>query len=151
MSIKNLKTFLMEDDPVFQNIVENELRKKGVSDIQVFDNANKFMDAIKQGPDFVVLDFSLQDLNGLDVLKYVKKHRRRAYVVMFSTLKDPQVIEQCLKNGAKDFLDKGDESSFDKMDQHLKNASKRKSMFRMVIGVLIIAIIAVILLLTMNP
>lgn len=151
MSIKNLKTFLMEDDPVFQEIVENELKKRGVKDILVFDNANKFMDSIKKGPDFVVLDFSLRDLNGLDILKHIKKHRRRAYIVMFSTLKDPNVIEQCLENGAADFLDKGDSASFEKIGEHLKKASKRKTMFRVIVGIVLIAIVALILLFTMTP
>lgn len=58
------------------------------------------------GPDVVVLDISMPHLNGIDVLREIRKEDRSTVIVMFTADPSALVREVCLGAGANFFLDK---------------------------------------------
>ena len=60
----------------------------------------------EQAFDLILLDIMMPEVNGYDVLRYLKKDAdlRHIPVVMLSALDDMQSVVQCIKLGAEDYL-----------------------------------------------
>jgi len=59
----------------------------------------------KESPNLIILDMVLPDMNGIDVLKKVKKAKKTP-VIMLSGKDAPQLIESAKEVGVDDFLPK---------------------------------------------
>ena len=57
-------------------------------------------------PRLVLLDFTLGGLNGLDVLKHIKKDYPKTDVVMLTAVEDEMVEQKCLEEGAISYIHK---------------------------------------------
>jgi two-component system, NarL family, response regulator DegU len=57
-------------------------------------------------PDLVLLDLSLPDLPGLDVVRSLKASKSPAQVVIFSAHEEPELIDAALRGGASAFITK---------------------------------------------
>ena len=64
----------------------------------------KFMD--RKDFDLVFLDIKLPDLNGLDVLKQIKKTCPEVKVIVITAFGSPEARQEALDRGASAFLDK---------------------------------------------
>jgi DNA-binding NarL/FixJ family response regulator len=101
---------------------DNPLTKKGLNtflldktkDIKVTDDAvcaSELMKKLsgKKEPDLLILDISMPDRNGVEVLKDLKSIYPNLPVLMFSgDREDPQVAVRALMAGASGYLDKKD-------------------------------------------
>lgn len=56
-------------------------------------------------PDLVILDIMMPDLDGVEVLRRVRRdpHTARVPVVIFSALADPQLTQRVQREGANDY------------------------------------------------
>ena len=115
MTPRRLKVFVIDDDAILSEVIEKRLRQAGFEDIKVFGDAETGLSALKQSPDFVILDFSLPGLNGLDTLKRIKNQRSGTEVIIHTSLQDDKLYEKCLKHGVIAFLSKSDDDSIDKI------------------------------------
>jgi two-component system, NarL family, response regulator DegU len=57
-------------------------------------------------PDLVLLDLSLPDLHGLDVVRSLSASKSSAQVVIFSAHEEPELIDVALRGGASAFITK---------------------------------------------
>lgn len=57
-------------------------------------------------PDVVVLDIRLPDINGIDVLKQIKKINEKTFVIMITAFHDMQTTIEAMKYGAFDYIHK---------------------------------------------
>jgi two-component system, chemotaxis family, chemotaxis protein CheY len=55
-------------------------------------------------PDFVTLDITMKDLNGIDTLKEIIQLDSHAKVIMCSSLGHKSIIHEAIKIGAIDFV-----------------------------------------------
>jgi seryl-tRNA synthetase len=55
-------------------------------------------------PDLTIIDIAMPDIDGLEVLKQIKKIDPNAKVIMCSALNSTEMIEEALKEGAADFV-----------------------------------------------
>lgn len=100
------KTVLIVDDSLF---MRNYL-KSILSDnkYEVLAGASKGKEAIslyrEVKPDVVLLDFTLPDINGISVLKEIKKINPLAKVVICSAMGQKSLIIEALQHGAIDFI-----------------------------------------------
>ena len=64
--------------------------------------------AIGMAPDLIMLDIKMQDIEGIEVLRQLKKNRHTEPipVVMFTNITDSKVIEEAKKLGAVDYWEK---------------------------------------------
>ncbi len=56
--------------------------------------------------DIILLDISLPDINGLDVLKEIRKRKRKLPVLVLSMYPEENYAARALKNGAQGYLTK---------------------------------------------
>ena len=78
-------------------------------------------------PDVVLLDISLPDGNGLDVLKQIKHEKSSASVLMLSASEDLKDLANAHRLGADGFLTKG--LSRDEMLQSIRRAAAGKNVW----------------------
>jgi len=55
-------------------------------------------------PDIVFLDVLMPDKSGLDVVKEIMEYDSNAYIIMYSSAAERQVVHDCLKLGATDYV-----------------------------------------------
>jgi len=60
----------------------------------------------KLSPDVVILDLRMSKMNGIEVLKEIKKSPQECAVIVFSAMADDVCRQKCLELGAKHFFDK---------------------------------------------
>ena len=100
--------FIVEDDPVFQDIFKKKLEEKKFTNIKLFSEGEECLGKLNDNPVVVFLDFSLNGLNGLDVLKKIKSKKPKTKVYIVTVIEDKVVREKCLRAGATNYFVKTD-------------------------------------------
>lgn len=98
--------FIVEDDPVFAKILEKRLNESGFNNIIHFQDGVEALNNLNKKPKYIFLDFSLDSLNGLDVLVRIKKVLKSTKVIMITHIDDITIKEKCLNSGASLFINK---------------------------------------------
>ena len=103
-----LKILLVDDHAIVRQGVKQLLLDLGVADI--VSEAESGADALSQADradwDVVLLDISLPDMNGIEVLKRLRRKAPRLPVLMFSMYREDQFAVRALKAGAAGYLSK---------------------------------------------
>ncbi|SEA02612.1 response regulator transcription factor RqpR [Paraburkholderia sartisoli] len=106
--MKSLRILLVEDHAVVRQGVRQLLLDREVaSDVAEAETGGEALAAVsKHAFDIVLLDISLSDMNGVEVLKRVKRKVPRVPVMMFSMYREDQYAVRALKAGASGYLSK---------------------------------------------
>src|ERR1700754_456848 len=104
----NLRILLAEDHAVVRQGVRQLLLDRGVAAevAEAQTGAEALMEAGRHSYDVILLDISLPDLNGVEVLKRLKRKVPRVPVLMFSMYREDQYAVRTLKAGAAGYLSK---------------------------------------------
>ncbi|CAB3765988.1 response regulator transcription factor RqpR [Paraburkholderia solisilvae] len=104
----NLRILLAEDHAVVRQGVRQLLLDRGVASevAEAQSGAEALMEAGQRVYDVILLDVSLPDLNGVEVLKRMKRKVPRVPVLMFSMYREDQYAVRALKAGAAGYLSK---------------------------------------------
>jgi two-component system, NarL family, invasion response regulator UvrY len=104
----NLRILLAEDHAVVRQGVRQLLLDRGVAAevAEAQTGAEALMEASRHAYDVILLDISLPDLNGVEVLKRLKRKVPRVPVLMFSMYREDQYAVRALKAGAAGYLSK---------------------------------------------
>lgn len=103
-----LRILIVDDSALYRQMICNVLRN--VPGVEVAGTAKSGRDALDQvaalAPDLLTLDVRMPDIDGIDVLRELKKRRSRAKAVMVSglTAEGAQVTTDALMEGAFDFI-----------------------------------------------
>jgi len=99
------KIFLVDDDVLCLNLYSQFLKQLGYTNVQLFDNGNDCLTALDTAhPDIIFLDYNMDDLNGMDVLKQIKKFDPTITVLFISGQEDIEVAVNTIKHGALDYI-----------------------------------------------
>ena len=104
--LTHLKALIAEDSEDDLILIMRELRRGGyeMSFIRV-DNEKDLAEALKKGPwDFVISDYAMPKLNGLDVVKAVRESGLEAPVIIVSGLMGEDFAVTAMKAGADDYV-----------------------------------------------
>lgn len=89
-------------------IMRQRLRSILENDFQIIGEASNGKDGIELysslNPDFITLDISMPEMNGLDALKNLISAHPDAKVVIVSAVGQKQIVFEALSMGAKDFI-----------------------------------------------
>ena len=97
---------IVDDEKVLVNSLRVGLRKKGHA-VRPFYDAESFLEFFRIGePDIVFLDLKLPDLNGLDVLREIRRTGKQAQVVIITAHGDIRSAVRCMRAGAYDYINK---------------------------------------------
>ncbi|MBL6447298.1 response regulator [Fulvivirga sp. 29W222] len=127
-----LKVFIVDDDEYFNNILQSYINKIGTEinqlmETQGFLNGSDCLKAIKKDPDYVILDFYLDEnnditLTGYDVLEKIKKYNADIKVIVISQMHEWENFKEEFKHfGASDFLKK-DDNLYDNLKEMMRHS-----------------------------
>jgi len=104
----SLRILIAEDHAIVRQGVRQLLIDRGVADdiAEAQSGAEVLMEASRHVYDVILLDISLPDMNGVEVLKRLKRKLPRVPVLMFSMYREDQYAVRALKAGAAGYLSK---------------------------------------------
>jgi len=116
---QNLKFFIVDDDVFCSTVYEQYLRNQHYNNIISFTSGEECLDELYQKPDIIFLDHNMEEMNGFEVLKKIKRYDPNIYVIMVSAQENIMTAVDALKYGAFDYLVK-DADVCEKMAQTIK-------------------------------
>ena len=97
--------FLVDDDVLCLNLYTQFLKQLGYTNVRMFDNGNDCLQSLDElNPDIIFLDYNMDDLNGIDVLKQIKKFNPSIIVLFISGQEDIEIAVNTIKHGALDYV-----------------------------------------------
>lgn len=108
--MKNLRIFLVEDDPVYSRILLHHLKSSPDYEVHLYSSGREVLNNLFRNPSIILLDYTLPDMTGLAVIRNIKKFNPDLPVVIISGQEDISVAVELLKEGADDYLVKNDET-----------------------------------------
>jgi two-component system invasion response regulator UvrY len=104
----SLRLLLADDHAIVRQGVRQLLIDRGVADevIEAETGSQALASLDKHAFDTILLDISLPDMNGVEVLKRMKRKSPRTPVLMFSMYREDQYAVRALKAGAAGYLSK---------------------------------------------
>lgn len=118
-SNESFSIFIVDDDLFCQNLYEQFIRNLGYTNITLFSDGQECLNRLTDQPDVILLDYRMEPLDGLDVLRKIKRFNPDIYLVVISGQDDLQVAVDALKYGAFDYIIKG-QNDFEKIESVLK-------------------------------
>jgi len=107
ISRQAVKVFLVDDHPVVREGISMLLEQTGFIVCGEAESCDEALEGIlSHNPDLLILDISLRDSNGLDLLKMLAQKGNRAPSLVYSMHEDPHIIEKALHAGAKGYVTK---------------------------------------------
>jgi CheY-like chemotaxis protein len=123
---KQVHVFLVDDDALFLKALEHTISSKQPSlQIKTFNSGEACLHEMHLKPSIVILDYYLNSsasnvLDGLDVLKKIKKISPKTKIIMLSSQDSLTIANTCIENGSFDYISKS-ESSFVRINNVLSN------------------------------
>lgn len=102
--LKDLKVFIVDDDYFCCNVYKHELMHIGLTNFYLFDSGEECLKNMTILPDIILLDYDMATLDGLQVIKTIKKNYPTTDIVMISGRKENHVAMEALEYGATTFI-----------------------------------------------
>lgn len=105
--MKNLKIFLIDNDPFFAKNFISKLGSRGSFDIRHFETFEDALPVLNSDePELVLIEHSLKGTSGLDAIRLIKRTQPELDVVMVSDQNDIQVVESAYEYGVSKYFRK---------------------------------------------
>ena len=126
----NRSIFLVDDEPIQNEMLKDYLSERFLYDIKTFDNGEDALKNMGENPYIVVLDYHLsahnpKAKNGVEILKTLKESYPETQVIMLSGQDQLEVAIDSMKYGAYDYVVKG-ETAFSRMENIINNDNLNK-------------------------
>ncbi len=98
------KIMIVDDDPSLARTLDLYFQRKGY-DTLVFNTGREALEAWRhEGPELILLDVQLPDLEGPEVLAEAKEEQLKGEVIMITAFHDTQATLKAIRLGAADYL-----------------------------------------------
>ncbi len=105
--MRKSKILVIDDDPSLLRVTEYSLKEKGFS-VFAFPEPRSALNFLKQEEeiDLVLSDLALPDLDGISVLKEVKRFAPQTKVIIITAFATVETAVEAMKQGATDYITK---------------------------------------------
>ena len=100
----NKKTFIVDDDVFWVAILNKLLNDIGFTNIETFSNGKDCIENLDLKPELIFLDYQMEALNGIEVLKEIKKYNPKIEVIFCTAIEDISIAADALQYGSFDYL-----------------------------------------------
>ena len=101
------KILIVDDSTFERKVISEMLVKEGYADIIEADNGEDgILKYEKEKPDLVLLDIRMPGISGVEVLEKLLEKDPQASILMVSIVRDQESIDECIKLGAKGYINK---------------------------------------------
>jgi two-component system response regulator AtoC len=121
------KTFIVEDDVFFNNVLLNSLSENNFLQCSSYFTGSQVLKKISQNPDFIILDYRLTDMVADDIIEKYKSYNPNIKIVIISSQTDIKTATSLIKLGADDYVVK-DENALEYLDKILQSYIKEKQL-----------------------
>ena len=102
----NLKMLCVDDHEDLRNSLKQQFTAEDF-DVETASDGDIALDMIKKNQyDIVLLDMKMPKMNGMTVLKEMKKINKYPHVIMLTAIDDVPTALECVRLGAKDYISK---------------------------------------------
>lgn len=122
-----MKIHVVEDDRVFNKLIEHSLSLNPDFEIGTFFDGESFFKHLPDNPDIVTLDLGLPDYTGDEILKKIKKYNPDIEVIIISGQDSITTAVNLLREGAYDYITK-DENIKDRLLNSVNNIRSKKKL-----------------------
>ena len=119
----DLKIFIVDDDIFCLTLYEQFLRNLGYTNITSFTAGDDCLQQIKEQPALVFMDYNMEGMNGIEVLKKIKAFDSHIMVYIISGQEISLVAKEALQYGALDYVIKSSLSP-EKMNAIMKRVEQ---------------------------
>ncbi len=98
------KIFLVEDDLMVGSLMKQTLSKNEKHEILLFSNAEECINNLHLNPDIITVDYNLPGMDGLTLMNKIKAYNQNIMVVICSGQESVEVVINCYRNGAQDYI-----------------------------------------------
>ena len=99
------KILVVDDEAMARKLLKDFLDVKGY-DVITASGGKEALEKIKEGPDIVLLDIMMPDMNGMEILDKIKETSPSTVVIMVTALAENAIGVESIKRGAFDFVTK---------------------------------------------
>lgn len=111
MPTSDYKILIAEDESAMRDALVSKLGKEGFNVLGAQDGEDAFEQLIKEKPDLLMLDILMPKMDGLSLVKMVRREGdwgKDVPIVMLTNLSDPESVSEAANYGVYDFLVKTD-------------------------------------------
>jgi len=105
-NLKNSKILVCDDDETLCYLLKEQLLEEGFLVDAVYDGKFAIESVKAKNYDVLLLDLNMRDVQGEEVLKFVKESGYNIQVIILSAQSEMKKAIQCIKNGAYDYITK---------------------------------------------
>ena len=98
------RIFLVDDDPFWTAMVYEILTDLGYNNTVCFSKGSECLKHLHLNPEIVFLDYQMDDMNGIEVLKKIKEHYPGIQVIFCTAYEDLSVAVDAMQYGSHDYL-----------------------------------------------
>jgi DNA-binding NtrC family response regulator len=100
----DLKIFIVDDDIFCLTLYEQFLRNLGYTEMTSFNCGDECLQHVTEQPALVIMDYNMEGMNGIEVLKKIKAFNAGIMVYIISGQENKQVAQEALQYGALDYV-----------------------------------------------
>lgn len=101
-----IRLLLVDDEKDYANVLANRLGKRGMAVVKAYSGSEAIYALRNRDFDVAVLDLKMEDMDGLEVLRVLKKMDPRLAVIMLTGHGSQEAAQAGLRMGAFDCLTK---------------------------------------------
>jgi len=111
MPTQSKKILIVEDEQAMRRVIAAKCVEDGFSTLEAADGEEGLNLALKEHPDLILLDLKMPKMDGVEVLKELRKDEwgKSVPVLVFTNVKDAEKVAEVLEAGTYDYFVKGGE------------------------------------------
>jgi two-component system, NtrC family, response regulator AtoC len=125
--MEQFNIFIVEDDPWYGQVLEYHLSLNPDHQVRRFTTGKDCIANLSANPDLISIDYSLPDINGVELLNSIRAYDKDIPVIVISGQEDISTAITLIKKGASDYFIK-DDSTKDLLWNAVNHAKERRSL-----------------------